>query len=202
MGYVPLSVSAPDTFSYVDGQTKFTEQLSHALLTVLSTLSTNDAQIPYTSLAETQAITTDMSSYVTSVITWIDGLDTAIATADAAGTEPTLDNPPALPVNPSEPLHVVIIKMVLKVVVEVVLAWLRNRKKNTGNKDISEVLQVLKVGLTQTFTDSGGTEHMISILQRIADENEMQITFNDGAISIWPKSMSIDFDEEAFGEVP
>jgi hypothetical protein len=195
MAYTPLNVSAPAAFSYTPGQTQFTEELSHELLSLLSTLSANDAQVAYTSLAESTALDTDLSTYIASVGTWLETIDAEIEAAQALGEEPTLTGVPALPVNPGEPTWIVVVKFVLKVAVEIFLAWLRNRKKNRENVDVKEFIEYFRAAFLWEYTDGQGTDHMLSVLNRIANENEMAISFNDGAIKIYPKAMSIDLDD-------
>lgn len=193
MPYYTLGVASPGTFTYVEGQTEYTERLSHTILTILSDLSGSNARLPFTDNSEVAAIETDLSTTIAEVAAWLDSVDSVIQSNEETGGDLPIPAPPTVPAPVGEPLWLRIVKMCIKLAIELVLWWLRNRKKNTKNKDVTEFLDLFKAAFTYEWTDTEDVVHLVSVLKRVAEANEIQINFEDGRFVVYPMSLSVDY---------
>lgn len=197
MAQIALSVTGIDsTFTYVDGQTKYTEQLSWFLLRHLEEATTANALLFFVDETEEEAIDYDVTPYLIAFTAWLADVDAEIALAETQEREPNLPAPPEFPTVPAEPLWMQILKMAIKLGIQLLVEWLRNRKKHEKNKDASEVVDWFKQAFLRKIPDGQGGYYYYPILGKIEDERNVKVSINEDQVIFWPGAMSVDLEVE------
>lgn len=135
---VPLVAPVPGVFSYVDGQTYYTELLSHTLLENM-----NDLKVAGYKISVEEA--TDMSDFTTALNTFYGLFETWVEeafTARAAGLPvPTV---PSLPV-PVGGIYAIPIYLIGRIVVKIIGRWIEKRFEHDPTEDLNDIVDVLKL---------------------------------------------------------
>jgi hypothetical protein len=188
----------PGTFSYdADNPTKYTEELSFWLQKNLYFAS--GSWLPKVVESEKSAVSWDYGTLPSDIAAWLVGVDAEVKLASEEERDPVFSNLPSIPDGTGEPYQDMIIKVLVKLVIEIFLHWWQKRKENKVLPPGENMYELVKTLFGQTYEDEEGEEHLVSLLQRVAEERDVRVDFNDGVIRVYPGSLSVDVDFPANG---
>jgi hypothetical protein len=135
------SLGAPGSFDITDKDDPmyYVARLAHEQSQNLYNLYTEGFQFQQDELSDFTAVSSDWDTYHAALVTW---LDDAVAAQEAGTGVPAIPTPPSLPANP---IAGIIMQVLVRIVVNVFVAWLK--KKFDSGTATGELVHLLKTAL-------------------------------------------------------
>jgi hypothetical protein len=186
----------PPELSGLYASTEQTEFLSHEIAAYLHARYGDGAVIGYETAEEQTQLADDIADFLDDFDTWLEAADSAIAANESLpeGEQLPVPAPPTLPDRPGESWQSRLIRLVLKIAIELLIRWLRNRKKHDKNKGPDEIAAYIKAAFCREKI-VGEETVLTSVLERVAEQRDVKVSFLDGKLAFFPGTLMWDVDE-------